>query len=112
VHLTKEQIRLKPRFKGFSESEVLDTLIIQTCKKYILAVDREGVESMARLAVRLGKEGVVDMMEVGREMMSSKCLVTDAKISWLLAWSGLAPMGTQLLQWNRQTVSCPWNARR
>ena len=67
---------------------------------------------MARLAVRLGKEGVVDMMEVGREMMSSKCLVTDAKISWLLAWSGLAPLGTQLLQWNRQTVSCPWNARR
>ena len=60
---------------------------------------------MARRAVRLGKEGVVDMMEVGREMMSSKCLVTDAKISWLLAWSGLAPLSTQLLQWNRQTVS-------
>ena len=60
---------------------------------------------MARLAVRLRKKGVGDMMDVGREMMSSKCLVTDAKISWLLAWSGLAPLSTQLLQWNRQTVS-------
>ena len=60
---------------------------------------------MARLAVRLRKKGVGDMMDVGREMMSSKCLLTDAKISWLLAWSGLAPLGTQLLQWIRQTVS-------
>ena len=40
---------------------------------------------MAR-PVRLLKEGVVDMKDMGREMMSSKCLVTDAKISWLLAW--------------------------
>ena len=61
---------------------------------------------MARLAVRLRKKGVGDMMDVGREMMSSKCLgTTDANISWLLAWSGLAPLGTQLLQWIRQTVS-------
>ena len=50
-------------------------------------MDKEGVavERMAR-SVRLMKEGVVDMKDMGREMMSSKCLVTDAKISWLLAW--------------------------
>ena len=48
-------------------------------------MDREGVERMA-MPVRLMKEGVVDMKEMGRKMMSSKCLVTDAKISWLLAW--------------------------
>ena len=68
VHLIKEQIRLKPSFNGFSESEVLETLIIQTCKRYILAIDREGVERMARLAVRLRKEGVVDMIDVGKQL--------------------------------------------
>ena len=40
--LIKEQIRLKPSFKGFSEREVLESLIIQTCKKYVLSVDSTG----------------------------------------------------------------------
>ena len=52
------QIRFKQSSKGFSKSEVLVTLIIQTLIKCILAVDREGVERMARLAVRLRNEGV------------------------------------------------------
>ena len=54
----RRQIRFKQSSKGFSKSEVLVTLIIQTLIKCILAVDREGVERMARLAVRLRNEGV------------------------------------------------------
>ena len=54
----RRQIRFKQSSKGFSKSEVLVTLIIQTLIKCILAVDREGVERMARLAVRLKNEGV------------------------------------------------------
>jgi hypothetical protein len=45
----RRQIRFKQSSKGFSKSEVLVTLIIQTLIKCILAVDREGVERMARL---------------------------------------------------------------
>ena len=50
------QIRFKQSSKGFSKSEVFVTLIIQTLRKCILAVDREGVEGMARLAGRLRKD--------------------------------------------------------
>ena len=105
VHLIKEQIRLKPSFKGFSEGEELETLIIQTGKKYIHAGDREGVERLAKLAIKLKEEGIVNLSDVGREMVSSKEMVTDARISWLLAWSGLAPLSTQFMQWNKQTVN-------
>ena len=104
VHLVKEQIRLKPSFKGFSEKEVLETLIIQTGKKYIIAEDREGVERMARLAVRLRDDRIVDLTDVGKEMISTKVMVTDAKICWLLAWSGLATLATQFSQWNNKTA--------
>ena len=69
--------------------------IIQTGRKHIHAGDREGVESLAKLDIELKEEGIVNVLDVGREMVSRKEMVTDAYISWLLAWLGLAPLSTQ-----------------
>ena len=54
------------------------------------------MESLAKLDIELEEEGIVNVLDVGREMVSRKEMVTDSYISWLLAWLGPAPLSTQL----------------
>ena len=93
LQLIREQIRFKPSFSGFSELEVLETLIIQTGKKYIQAVDQQGVERIAKLTDRLRLDGVIDLHNNGKELTNT--IVPDAKILWFLVKSKLLSINFQ-----------------
>ena len=79
----RSQLLIKPSYQNFTESEVLENLVILQGKKYVEQGDCVGLQGLAALAVRLREEGVIQLSQAGEDMEIVN-RVRDAGVSWLL----------------------------
>ena len=79
----RSQLLIKPSYQNFTESEVLENLVILQGKKYVEQGDSVGLQGLAALAVRLREEGVIQLSQAGEDMEIVN-RVKDAGVSWLL----------------------------